>query len=325
MLSADDGVPAPVSSAAVIGAGLMGRRIAGMMGRIGIEVRLYDSNALVLGEGLLVASQLAPQARLESAVDLADCVDGVDFVLEAVAEDVTIKREIFRQVADVNETAIIASNSSVIPIGVISELASDPSRCVGTHFWNPPDLIPIVEVIRGALTCEATMERTMQLMAAMGKLAVRVEKDVPGFVGNRLQHALWREAIDLVATGVCDAATVDLVVRNTIGLRLAQMGPLENADYVGLDLTLAIHEQVLPSINADRHASAYLRELVAQGRLGAKSGQGFLPWPEGRREVAAEQLAAHVAAQVDSARTTATRADAAGRPPTAVTEERTVQ
>lgn len=325
MLNADGGVPAPVSSAAVIGAGLMGRRIAGMMGRIGIEVRLYDSNALVLGEGLLVARQLAPQATVEPASVLADCVDGVDFVLEAVVEDVTVKREVFRQVADVNDTAIIASNSSVIPIGVISEVAQDQRRCVGTHFWNPPDLIPIVEVVRGALTCEATMERTMQLMAAMGKLAVRVERDVPGFVGNRLQHALWREAIDLVATGVCDAATVDLVVRNTIGLRLAQMGPLENADYVGLDLTLAIHEQVLPSINADRHASPYLRELVEQGRLGAKSGQGFLPWPQGRREVAGEQLAAHVAAQVDAARTRATRADAAGGQPTAITEEGIVQ
>ncbi|MFM8896552.1 MAG: 3-hydroxyacyl-CoA dehydrogenase family protein, partial [Actinomycetales bacterium] len=132
---------------------------------------------------------------------------------------------------------------------------------------------------------------------------VRVERDVPGFVGNRLQHALWREAIDLVATGVADAATVDLVVKNTIGLRLGQMGPLENADYVGLDLTLAIHEQVLPSINRDPHPSDHLRRLVAEDKLGAKTGEGFGSWPEGRREAAARQLAAHVAAQLDTAAT----------------------
>jgi 3-hydroxybutyryl-CoA dehydrogenase len=142
------------------------------------------------------------------------------------------------------------------------------------------------------------MDRSMELLARVGKLPVRVERDVPGFVGNRLQHALWREAIDLVATGVCDAETVDLVVRNTIGLRLAEMGPLENADYVGLDLTLAIHAGVLPSINRDPYPSPLLERLVSEGRLGAKSGQGFLAWPDGSREAAAARLSAHVSAEL---------------------------
>jgi len=129
-----------------------------------------------------------------------------------------------------------------------------------------------------------------------------VERDVPGFVGNRLQHALWREAIALVAEGVCDAQTVDLVVRNTIGLRLAAMGPLENADYVGLDLTLAIHEAVLPSLNADPGPSPLLRELVAAGRLGARTGSGFGSWPPGSRENAAQRLAEHVTRQLEGAK-----------------------
>ena len=175
-----------------------------------------------------------------------------------------------------------------------------PDLTVGTHWWNPPDLIPIVEVIKGEATSEDTMSRTTEVLERAGKLAVRVERDVPGFVGNRLQHALWREAIDLVASGVCDAQTVDLVVRNTIGLRLAEMGPIENADYVGLDLTLAIHEQVLPAINRDPFPSPLLREYVSEGRLGAKSGQGFLEWPAGAREAAAARLAAHVSAHLSS-------------------------
>ena len=119
-------------------------------------------------------------------------------------------------------------------------------------------------------------------------------RDVPGFIGNRLQHALWREAIALVAEGVCDAATVDLVARNTIGLRLAALGPLENADYVGLDLTLAIHDAVLPGLNGDAHPSPLLRRLVADGQLGARSGHGFLDWPAGAREQTAARLATHI-------------------------------
>ena len=125
-------------------------------------------------------------------------------------------------------------------------------------------------------------------------------RDVPGFIGNRLQHALWREAMALVAEGVCDAATVDLLVRNTIGLRLATLGPLENADYIGLDLTLAIHDAVIPSLNHDPHPSPLLRELVADGQLGARSGHGFLDWPAGARAATAARLAEHISKQVET-------------------------
>jgi 3-hydroxybutyryl-CoA dehydrogenase len=144
------------------------------------------------------------------------------------------------------------------------------------------------------------MDGIVTILTALGKSPVRVEKDVPGFVGNRLQHALWREAIALVADGVCDAATVDLVVRNTIGLRLAEMGPIENADYVGLDLTLAIHEAVLGHINSVPAPSPLLRQLVDAGQLGARTGHGFLDWPPGSREAAAHRLSAHVARELRS-------------------------
>jgi 3-hydroxybutyryl-CoA dehydrogenase len=143
------------------------------------------------------------------------------------------------------------------------------------------------------------MEDTYMFLAALGKTPVRIERDVAGFVGNRLQHALWREAISLVAEGVCDAETVDLVCRNTMGLRLAQMGPIENADYVGLDLTLAIHRVVIPALNADRDAHPYLAELVASGDLGAKSGRGFLTWEPGTRDLAAQRLSQHIVRQLE--------------------------
>jgi 3-hydroxybutyryl-CoA dehydrogenase len=116
------------------------------------------------------------------------------------------------------------------------------------------------------------------LLSAVGKTPVRVNKDVPGFIGNRLQHAMWREAIALVQNGVCDAETVDTVVKASFGMRLAVLGPLENADLVGTDLTLAIHEHLLPDLDRTAGPVPYLRALVEQGRLGMKTGAGFREW-----------------------------------------------
>lgn len=289
-----------VQSVAVVGAGLMGRRIAGVMARAGLTVVITDAQEHVLAQALEDAQAMCSEQPelISTEQELEAAVAGADLVIEAIVENLEAKREVFAAIRKAAPAAIIATNSSVIPVSLMVEGLPAADRTVGTHWWNPPDLIPIVEVIKGEATSENTMERTTEVLERAGKLAVRVERDVPGFVGNRLQHALWREAIDLVASGVCDAKTVDLVVRNTIGLRLAEMGPIENADYVGLDLTLAIHEQVLPAINRDPFPSPLLRQKVADGDLGAKSGQGFLTWPAGSREAAAARLAAHVSAQL---------------------------
>ncbi len=295
MLTSDS---TPIESVAVVGAGLMGRRIAGVMAGAGFRTVLTDANADILPAALGDAQAMCSgNVDLTADADVAAAVSGVDLVIEAIVENLEIKRKVFALLRAANPDAILATNSSVIPITAIASELADTSACVGMHWWNPPDLIPIVEVIRGAGTSDVAMDLCVEALTRAGKMPVRVERDVPGFVGNRLQHALWREAIDLVASGVCDAETVDLVVRNTIGLRLAEMGPIENADYVGLDLTLAIHQQVLPSINSDPFPSPYLAELVAEGSLGAKSGHGFLDWPEGSREAAAKRLAAHVSSQ----------------------------
>ncbi len=288
--------------AAVVGAGLMGRRIAGVLASAGLDVAITDTNTEILCAAAAEASEVAGAARgsVTPVASMEAAVGDADLVIEAIIEDLAIKQSLFERLAVMAPDAVLATNTSVLPVGAVTERVPDGGRVIGTHWWNPPDLIPIVEVVPSARTEAATVDRVMALLAQAGKTPVRVGRDVVGFIGNRLQHALWREAIALVAEGVCDAETVDLVVRNTIGLRLATLGPLENADYVGLDLTLAIHEAVIPKLDSHPHPSPLLRALVADGQLGARSGHGFLDWPEGARERTADRLAEHITAQLES-------------------------
>lgn len=291
--------------ATVVGAGLMGRRIAGVLGSAGLDVVITDTNTEILAAAATEAREVsgAGGGSVSAVGDLVAAARDADLVVEAIVENLAVKQELFARLAGLAPNAVLATNTSVLPIGAVTERVEDGSRVIGTHFWNPPDLIPVVEVIPSERTSPDTVERVIALLTEAGKMPVRVGRDVAGFIGNRLQHALWREAMALVAEGVCDAETVDLVVRNTIGLRLAALGPLENADYIGLDLTLAIHDAVIPNINSDPHPSPLLRELVEAGQLGARTGRGFLDWPEGAREETAARLAGHINRQLNTERT----------------------
>jgi 3-hydroxybutyryl-CoA dehydrogenase len=281
---------------AVVGTGLMGRGIAAVAAGAGCAVALCDTDR----EALATAIGQVAGPRVRAGRDLADTVRGADLVVEAVAEDLKVKQALFAELDALAPAAVLATNTSVLQITRIAERAARPERIIGTHWWNPPGLIPIVEVVRGRHTSDDTMERTIAALTVMGKTPVRVEQDVPGFIGNRLQHALWREAIAMVDRGICTPETLDLVVRNTLGLRLGAMGPIENADYVGLDLTLAIHQAILPSLNRDTVPAGLLRDRVAAGDLGSKTGKGFLMWPKGSRVRAARRLAEHVACQLSA-------------------------
>jgi len=211
--------------------------------------------------------------------DLVGAVRDADYVVEAVLEDLPLKQKLFAEIEQYAPPgAIFASNTSVIPITSIMAALRDRTRALGTHWWNPPYLVPLVEVIGTQWTSQAAIDATIALHKAAGKMPVHVKKDVAGFVGNRLQHALWREAIALVEHGICDAETVDTVIKASFGRRLAVLGPLENADLVGTDLTLAIHRTVLPDIESTPAPSPYLEALVAKGKLGFKSGEGFRKW-----------------------------------------------
>jgi 3-hydroxybutyryl-CoA dehydrogenase len=272
---------------AVIGAGLMGHGIAQVFALAGHDVRIHDSmRANLNGAVSRIRTNLKNLGEEESVVervhpcaDLAAAVRDADYVVEAVLEDLPLKQKLFVEIEKhAPPAAIFASNTSVIPITKIMEPLRGRTRALGTHWWNPPYLVPLVEVIGTQWTSQATIDWTIALHRAAGKMPVHVKKDVPGFVGNRLQHALWREAIALVEHGICDAETVDTVVKSSFGRRLAVLGPLENADLVGTDLTLAIHRTVLPAIESKPGPSPYLDALVAAGKLGFKSGEGFRTW-----------------------------------------------
>jgi 3-hydroxybutyryl-CoA dehydrogenase len=272
---------------AVIGAGLMGHGIAQVFAAAGHEVTIHDSvlasrdsaKDRILANFKDLGEDQSAVERIRPAVDLADAVREADYVVEAVLEDLPLKQQLFVEIEKhVRANTILASNTSVIPITSIMEGLRDRSRALGTHWWNPPYLVPLVEVIGTQWTSAKAIDWTIALHESAGKMPVRVKKDVPGFVGNRLQHALWREAIALVEHGICDAETVDTVVKASFGRRLAVLGPLENADLVGTDLTLSIHRTVLPAIEHRAGSSPYLEGLVAQGKLGFKSGEGFRKW-----------------------------------------------
>ena len=272
---------------AVIGAGLMGHGIAQVFALSGHDVSIHDSVAAnldsvkprILANLRGLGDDVAAVDRVQPTGDLAAAVHEADYVVEAVLEDLALKQRLFLEVErNVRPHTILASNTSVIPITKIMEGLRDRSRALGTHWWNPPYLVPLVEVVGTQWTSQQAIDWTIDLHKAAGKMPVHVKKDVPGFVGNRLQHALWREAVALVERGICDAQTVDTVVKASFGRRLAVLGPLENADLVGTDLTLAIHKTVLPDIDNRPHPSPYLEALVGAGKLGFKSGEGFRAW-----------------------------------------------
>lgn len=276
---------------AVLGGGLMGHGIALTLARAGQSVALTDPMAearasapqriaeslRLMGEGEARIAKILERIEIFDSVPAA--VRAAAFVFEAAPEKLELKRALFAEVeAHAPADAILASNTSVIPITQIMQGLRLRQRALGTHWWNPPHMIPLVEVIRTEWTDAAAIDAMVELLAAAGKTPVRVEKDVPGFIGNRLQHALWREAISLVERGICDAESVDTVIKSCFGRRLAVLGPLENADLVGTDLTLDIHDTVLADLESRPGPSPLLRQLVAEGKLGMKSGQGFRSW-----------------------------------------------
>lgn len=284
-----------IEQIAVIGAGLMGHGIAQIFANQGYDVMLMDLEPALLSGALeKIRSNLSLMAergmgrpedidpalsRIRTTVKTAEAAEGSRFIVEAVSENPALKQKVFKELDSVcPPDTILATNTSVISITEIASKSALRERIVGTHFWNPPYLIPLVEVIRGKETSDETIDRTFTLLEQVGKHPVRVNRDVPGFVGNRLQHALWREAISIVERGIADPATVDECIKFGFGLRLPVLGPLENADMVGTDLILAIHDYILKHIESSPEPSPLLRKKVERGDLGFKTGRGFQDW-----------------------------------------------
>ena len=291
----------------IIGAGLMGHGIALKFAQSKHKVTVFDPNESVLEtleERIKISLSQIDVSKLETKhilsqidkkSDMALSLTNADLVIEAVPEKLSLKKEIFELLEDLAPLdCIFASNTSVIPITKIVSNMKDKSRGLGTHWWNPPHLIPLVEVIKTKWTSSKNFDFVIKLLKDIGKTPVRVEKDVPGFIGNRLQHALWREAISLVENGVCDARSVDTVIKSSFGRRLSVLGPMENADLVGTDLTLDVHENVLFDIENSTKPSKLLIKLVKDGKLGMKTGEGFQIWTQEEMEETKQRVSTYL-------------------------------
>ncbi|MEP0521220.1 MAG: 3-hydroxyacyl-CoA dehydrogenase NAD-binding domain-containing protein [Hyphomicrobiales bacterium] len=292
---------------AIVGAGLMGHGIALTFARAGHDVQVFDPvpesletlkervSASLVALGVDAVETKATVARVLPCHTFAEALRSADVLVEAVPEKLELKQSVFAEAeAIASEECIFASNTSVIPITSIMEKLRQPQRALGTHWWNPPHMIPLVEVIQTKWTSAATIDAIMALLESAGKTPVRVEKDVPGFIGNRLQHALWREAISLVENGVCSAEAVDTVVKTSFGRRLSVLGPLENADLVGTDLTMDIHQNVLSDLEDRPTPSPYLKKLVNAGKLGMKVGEGFQTWTPQKAAAVRSRVTTHL-------------------------------
>src|SRR3954469_2137456 len=289
----------------IVGGGLMGHGIAQVLAGKGAAVTVHDPDEQTLNSvPERIASNLQTiggdesiAQRVKLAQSLEEVARDADVVFEAAPERMALKQDLFAQLDEIAKPqAILASNTSVMRITEIAAKTQTPERVVGTHWWTPPYLVPLVEVVQGEKTAPETVQRTIALLQEAGKTPVHVKRDVPGFIGNRLQHALWRQALELVDQGVCDAEDVDPVVKASFGNRLAVLGPIENAALVGLDLTLDIHDYVLPTLDPPSQPAEGLRRRVQDGDLGMKTGAGYRRWTAEEADDVRRRLLAHLAA-----------------------------
>lgn len=281
----------------IVGAGLMGHGIAVALARAGHRTRLHDPDPAALADlhdrvekaleltGTSGPARAAVQDLVSATSDLDSALRQADIVVEAVPERMAVKHEVMASVEAVVPAHVpIWSNTSVLSITGIGTGMRHPERLVGVHWWNPPHLIPLVEIAPGDATNPRLVHEAEELILSLGKTAVRLHRDVPGFIGNRLQFALVREALHLLDEGVCDAQTLDTVVRASFGLRLAAVGPMENADYIGLDLTRSILANLAPHLSTATESFPALDKLLTDGHRGRATRQGLLTWTD-RRDI----------------------------------------
>ncbi len=278
----------------IAGGGMMGKNIALVFtSNPAYRVSVYDlyptdvpggirkNCAQLIEKGVITEEELEQRLqRIEFTTDIdSELVSRADLVIEAVFEDMKIKRETFAKLeARCRPDTIFCTNTSVMSPSEISRELKHRERFVGTHFWNPGHLIPLVEVVKSDATSDETAETVMAVLKGVGKEPVLCKKDVPGFIANRMQHALWREAISIVENGIADAETVDKAVRYSFGLRLPQLGPLTNSDMVGTELTWNIHSYILRFLEDSHEPSPLLAKMREEGKMGFKSGEGFMKW-----------------------------------------------
>ena len=279
----------------VIGAGTMGAGIAEIFAEFGYTVILYNRSRAGMEramERLQSKGAIAPTsiekeidvtgAKIYTTHDLTALAE-VDLISESIAENLEVKQDIFRKLDEICDAkTLFTTNTSGLSISQIATVVSYPERFAGVHFFNPPEIVPAVEVIKGTETSDATCEILTDLLKLMKKQPILVQKDIPGFVASRLQFAIVREALHLVDEGIASPADIDAVMKHGLGLRWALLGPLEIADLGGLDIFNTVGSYVAKSLSNATESPKVLQDLVAAGKLGAKSGSGFYDYPPGK-------------------------------------------
>jgi 3-hydroxybutyryl-CoA dehydrogenase len=284
-----------ISCAAVIGTGMMGPGIALTLAIGGLRCTIVSRTATRATEGLAKARAQADLlarnglmervaadgavALLSASAEFDPSIAGAALVVESGPEDMAWKQDLFaRMDAIAPPDTILASNTSGLSITAIGSRCSRPERVMTTHFWNPPHLMPLVEIVQSERTSPELVETVRALLAACGKTPVVVHKDRPGQLGNRLQMALVREAVNIIAEGIADADAIDTVAKNGFGLRMPAYGILEHQDVVGLDLGIRVLDYVARDLYNEPRAPEYMQALVDAGQVGAKAGRGFYDW-----------------------------------------------
>jgi len=281
-----------IRNISVLGAGIMGHGIAQSFLMGGYTVMLYDIQQSILETakahieknlGLFSRSNLIEKQdielslqRLSTTVELSYAVEESDFVVEAVPEVLTLKQDLFEKVESYcRKDTIIASNTSSLTMGEIGVRVINRDRLVVTHWFNPPHIVPTVEVVKSEWTSEETLNTAYGLLEKIKKMPVKIRQELPGFIVNRIQMALAREVLDLYEKGVASAEDIDKAVKGSIGFRLASIGPLLTMDLGGVKLWLSVFENLLPQIQSSTDPPKALQKLVSQGHDGVKSGKGF--------------------------------------------------
>ncbi len=299
--------PNNINTIAVIGAGLMGHGIAQEFATAGFGVYLHDineeqlnsaheqidKNLRLLADNGVIDKQEIPEImqRVNFTNELTVAAEIADYVIEAVTEKLELKQEIFERLDYLCQPhTILASNTTALMSSQIGVNTNRKDKILNTHYFNPPYLIPLVELIRSPHTSDETVSVTYRLLKSIGKTPAIIEKEVLGFVGPRLQAALIREAFAIVEQGIASAETVDLVVRNSFGRRLSVAGPFEVFELAGWDLVLAAFEELYKDLNSSSEINPLLKEMVDSGKLGVKTGEGFYQWTDDKQQTLRKRM-----------------------------------
>lgn len=284
-----------IRTVSVIGIGTIGHGIALLCAQAGLNVIVYDKSDIMLNKGFKnIKSTLYSLKhrgnleekqceeilnRIKGVETIAYAAKDVDLVIECIDENIELKQKIFKQLDELClENVILSTCTSGLSPTAIAKNTKHPERVVVAHFWNPPQLMPLVEVVPGEKTSQETVNKTIEWVESIGKKAIIMKKECIGFIGNRLQHALLREALYIVEQGFAEPEEVDKAIQLGLGRRLPVTGPICTADLAGLDVVYSISKYLLKDLCNSLEPSELIKSKVEKGKLGSKTGQGFYDW-----------------------------------------------